>query len=225
MKLHKWVFIGIVIAMVLLNSCTSAFINEISRSEDFYLNNANPETAIVIGTEDVVLNDFVKTFYRKYSDYHKFAADYVNQFTVSLKNANVLARVEADTSFRWGPEIYYSYFANDKKTSDSIVIRQGADYLIRISGFEVSNHVQTNLIPGGSNNPPMYNTVEYCIVQSHFQVIDVKTHQTLLEFISTGKRSVVFFTYEAAFNIAFNSSIERAIEFLKTGKREFHKQD
>jgi len=221
MKSHKLIFIGIVSAMVLLGSCTTVFINEISRKQDFSFSDSNLKTAIVIGTEDVVLNDFIKTFYRNYSDYHKFVADYVGQFTGSLNNANILARVESDTSFRWGSEIYYSYFAKDKMTSDSVLIRYGANYLIRISGLEVSNRVQTSMIPGGSNTPPIYKTSEHCIVKARFQVFDLKTQQNVMEFITYGEGTVVLLTYQEAFNEAIKKSIAHAVEYLKSGKKEF----
>lgn len=221
MKSSGWFSVVIVLVMLFLCSCTTIFINEISREQDFSFNTLNLKTAIVIGTEDVVLNDFVKTFYKKYSDYHKFTADYVGQFTGSLKNANILARVESDTSFRWGSEIYYSYFAKDKITSDSVLIRSGANYLIRISGLEVSNRIQTSMIPGESNTPPIYKTSEHCIVKARFQVFDLKTQLNVMEFISYGEGTVVLLTYQEAFNEAIKNSIAHAVEYLKSGKKEF----
>ena len=90
-----------------------------------------------------------------------------------------------------------------------------------LSKFEISNRIVTSTVGGGPNSPPHTTSTEFCVVKSRFQIIDRESRKRVLEFESKGEAGVMLFAFEKALNNAMNNSIDNAVAYLKTGKKEF----
>jgi hypothetical protein len=63
---------------------------------------------------------------------------------------------------------------------------------------------------------------ESCVINSHFQIYDIKTRKKVLDFVSKGSSSVVFFAFEQAFITAMKNSIKNSMIYMKTGNIKFY---
>jgi hypothetical protein len=135
----------ILTALLLLPACTSIFINEISKSPDFNIHTENSKTALVAGLEGVQLNEFVKTFNKKYQKQNDYVVDYTKLFTNKLREERIFARVIADTSGKWNTIKSFAVVQGDFKAVDSLFNYCSADYLITISDFEISNRYEMHM--------------------------------------------------------------------------------
>lgn len=214
-------FTGILAVLLLLPACTSIFINEISKSPNFNLNTEHSKTALVAGLEGVQLNEFVKTFNKKYQKQNDFVVDYTKLFTAKLRSEKIFTQVKADTSGQWNIIKSFATVQDDFKAIDSLFNHSTEDYLICLSDLEISNRFQTVTVGGGPNMPPSTSSVEYCVIKARFQIFELKTRQKLMEFFATGESQVFLFAFESAFISAMNSSMYHALAYLKTGKKEF----
>ena len=135
----------------------------------------------------------------------------------------LFATVVADHNEDWRLTRSGSFAASDLKAIDSAFSSCKTDFLITVSDFEVANRIESSYTgPSGPNNMGgTSSSVEYCVIDARFTVFDVKSRKKMLEFTSRGEKSVVLFGFENAFNGAVDSSIEHAVEYLKTGKKEF----
>ena len=201
--------------MIFLFSCTAVFITEISRVENFNLKYVNKKTATVVALEDVRQGLFYNKFDGKYPQKNDFVANYTSQFAHKLKKAIIFSQVNLDTTHNWSVLKTGSISKKSFKLQDSLLKSCGSDYLICISEFEVSNHIQADKIGMA------YNTTEYCVVSAHFQILDVNSHYYMLDFISSGEGIVILSAYDSALEEAINSSVRHAVAFMKTGNKRF----
>lgn len=218
MRTSKWIVKGIIGVQILLSSCTSIYINEISKSPSF---NANSRTAIVVGIDGLILNEFIKTFDNKYRQKRDFINNYINSFSSKLQNEKIFVNVNADDSNQWNLIKSFAGAKDDFKTIDSLYNNCNADYIINISNFEISNRFQTSSTVGSPNIPGGTTSVEFCVIKARFQISDKITRKSILEFEAKGESSVFLFAFEKAFINAMENSIDHAIAYLKTGKKEF----
>ena len=220
MKKINWIITGVSLALLFLTSCSNTYIYEISKSHEFNLNPDNSKTAIIFGSEDIVIEEFVKTFNNNYKENRDFVNDYISLLSDKLQNEKVFAQAKPDLSNQWSTIRSYSSEKQDLVMIDSLH-NLNADYIINVSNFNISNRVVTRTNFGGSNMPASTSSTEYCIVKARFEISDRKTRKNILEFYSKGESTVFLFAFKAAFNNAMKNSIDHAVSYLKTGKKEF----
>lgn len=220
MNLSK-LLIGSLIIGQLLSSCTTLYISEISRTPNFTFNLNDSKSVLVVGNNDVSLNEFIKTFNKKYKDKREFVDDYKQSFSEKLRNGSIFTRVGMDKSSQWDSTKLFTFSQDQSKIVDSLILNSHVDYLLNISNLDISSRYQTVTSGGGLDVPMTTITTEICVVKSRIQIMDIKTRQIVLEFVSTGEGSVFLFAYVSALDGAISRSIDYAIEYLKTGKTKF----
>ncbi|MBP6759216.1 MAG: hypothetical protein KA133_08200 [Flavobacterium sp.] len=224
MKINKWLIAGIVGAQ-LLCSCEAIRISEISsyKSSEFVF--GSNKTALLVGDDDVLINEFTKTFSKKYKQKHDFVQQYDSLCAITLKRENIFGEIKHDKSFELVANDPLTFNQEQQKKVDSLFTNTTADYLIRISGHEITNSIQgshTMVMPMAGGGMAMGGgQSESCIVNSHFQIYDIKTRKKVLDFVSKGSGSVFFFAFEQALMDALNSSVKNSAVYLKTGKLKF----
>jgi hypothetical protein len=213
--------------LVILSACTKIFINEISKSPNLKFLESS-KTVLVVGTDGVALNEFIKTFNNRYKQKRDFINEYINSFGGKLSEGRVFTNVKSDTSTCWSLIKSFAGAKEDFNVIDSLFQRCSSDYILNISNFEVKNYTRTTTSSrpayGGSGGTVMTSSsTEFCVVLAQFQFIDKKTRKNLMEFRSTGESSVFLFAYDLALENAIKSSIDHAIAYLKTGQIEFRR--
>jgi hypothetical protein len=223
MKTCKWFVIGILFVQLFMASCTKIFIHEISRSPEFFLSPGSSKTAVIVGDDKIPLNDFVKTFDKIYDPQRLFVDDYISLFTDKLQQTFLFSAVRFDMSPQWARIKSTSGAKEDLAVVDYLYSTSNANYVINITSFDLTRRIDkgTPYDATTPNMPPSPYYKEYCIVKAHIQVIDVKTRKVVSEFESDGQSLVFLFTYKVALEKAMESSVEHAVAFLKTGKKEF----
>ncbi len=98
--------------------------------------------------------------------------------------------------------------------------------MIRISNHEITNSIQGSpgmpmAMSGGGMGMSGGTQSESCIINSHFQIYDIKSRKKILDFVSKGSGSVLFLAFEKALIDAMNSSVKNSAVYLKTGKLKF----
>ncbi|MBF4472292.1 MULTISPECIES: hypothetical protein [Flavobacterium] len=224
MKVSKWLM-GSVIAAQLLCSCDAVRISENSNYQDSQFVFGTDKTAILVGNDDVLINEFTKTFNKKYKKKHDFVSHYDSLCSVKLKEEKIFGEIKLDKSFESVSNDSMTLTMDQKKKIDSLFTNTTADYLIKINNHEVTNSIQGSvgapvLMAGGGMGMTSTQS-ESCIINSHFQIYDIKTRKKVLDFVSKGSGSVLFFAFEQAFTDAMNSSIKNSTVYLKTGKLKF----
>ena len=221
MKNSKTIIIGCISFFLFLNSCTKIYINEISRTPGFSIDMAKSKKFVVVASNELLLNEFYKTFNKKYSNNRAFVNDYLQQFELKANSQKVVSSLTSDKSENWDVIRSYTASLDNPKSIDALFNDCAADYIVYLSKFEISNRVDTHTTNTGPNSAPMTSSHEYCIVKVRYQIIDKNTRKRVLEFESKGEAGVMLFAFEKALNDATERSIEFAVSFLKTGQKEF----
>lgn len=225
MKVKKCLMAGIISIQLSLVSCEAVRISENANYNDSKFAFGTDKTAILVGNDDILISEFTKTFSKKYKKKHDFVTQYDSLCSIKLKQEKIFGEIIYDKSFEFVSNDPLALTQEQQKKIDSLFTNTTADYLIKINNHEVTNSIQGSVsapMPMGSGGMGMTSTQsESCIINSHFQIYDIKTRKKVLDFVSKGNGSVVFFAFEQAFIDAMNSSIKNSTIYLKTGKLKF----
>lgn len=225
MKIIKLLTV-LVLGVLSMSSCTAIRITEVRPYNSAEFMFGTDKSALVISSDEVAINEFTKTFSKKYKQKEDFIQQFNSLFAMTLKNENIFGRIKSDTSLEF---IYNDTFlANQEqqKKIDSLFINAGTDYLIRITSLEITNSIQGNpgmMMPmaGGGMGMTGGGQSESCIVNAHFQIYDIKTRKKVLDFVSKGSAGVGLFAFEQALTKAIDNSIKNSAIYLKTGNIKF----
>ena len=224
MEVSKWLIAGIVVAQLLV-SCEVVRISENSNYKDSKFVFGPNKTAVLFGDDTVLISEFSKTFNKKYKQKKDFVKQYDSLCAVTLKQENIFGDIKYDKSFEFISNDQVIVTQDQQKKVDSLFTNTSADYLIRIYDHEITNSIQGNPGMGMAMSGGMGMTAgtqsESCIIKSHFQIYDVKSRKKVLDFISKGNGSVMFFAFDKALTDAITSSIKNSAIYLKTGKLKF----
>ncbi len=224
MKINKWLIAGIVVAQ-LVCSCEAVRISEISNYKNSEFVFGSNKTALLVGDDDVLLNEFTKTFTKKYKQKHDFVQQYDSLMAITLKRENIFGEIKHDISFELVSNDPLTFTQEQQKKVDSLFTNTTADYLIRITGHEITNSIQGSPVMAmpmaGGGMGMSGGQSESCIVNSHFQIYDIKNRKKVLDYVSKGSGGVLFFAFEQALMDAINSSVKNSAVYLKTGKIKF----
>lgn len=210
-----------VVLFFLITSCTTVYINVISKNQDLNFNTNNLKTYTVVGMDGVSLIEFVKTFNKKYPQKRQFVNDFVKLFSTRLHEAGVSPMVRCDTSLQWNLIKSVAGSKEEYNVIDSLFTVCPTDYLISISNLEVTNRTQAYTTGGGVYMGTMTSSQEWCVINAQIQIIDRNTRKSVLEFRTSGQGSVFLFAFTNALEEAVNSAIKHSIAFLKTGQTKF----
>lgn len=215
-------------AQLLLISCAAIRINENSVYKESGFVFGSNKTAFLVGNNNVMVNEFTKTFKKRFKEKNDFVIAYDSLFALKLKEEQLYGEIKFDTSLDFLSNDSMTFTKEQQTKVDSLFINTTADYLINIKDQEVTNRIQGNvgmpMYSGGMNGGMtmgMGGQSESCVVKSHFQIYDVKTRKKVLDFVSIGSAGVVFLAFDKALVDAMNSSVKNAATYLKTGKIKF----
>lgn len=225
MEVNKWLMAGIVSAQ-LLCSCEAVRISENSNYQNSEFVFGADKTAIIVGNDNISINEFTKTFNKKYKQKQDFVKQYDSLCAIKMKQENIFGEIKHDKSFEFVSNDAMTFTQEQQKKVDSLFANTTADYLIRIYDHEITNSIQGSpgmpmAMAGGGMAMSTGTQSESCIINSHFQIYEIKSRKKVLDFVSKGNGSVVFFAFEQAFMDAMNSSIKNSATYLKTGKLKF----
>ncbi len=225
MKINNLLIVA-VISVQLLSSCTATRITEVKtyNSSEFLF--GTNKIALLVSSDEVMVNEFTKTFSKKYKQKEDFIQQFDSLFAIRLKNENIFGEVKYDKSLELVSNDTFTVNQEQQKKVDSLFTNTTADYLIRITDYEITNSIQGNpgmMMPmaGGGMGMTGGGQSESCIVNSHFQIYDIKTRKKVLDFVSKGSTSVGLFAFEQALINAIGNSIKNSTIYLKTGNIKF----
>lgn len=225
MKIN-YLLIAVVISVQLLSSCTATRISEVKpyNSSEFLF--GTNKTALLVSNDEVMVNEFTKTFSKKYKQKEDFIQQFDSLFAIKLKNENIFGDIKYDKSLELVSNDTFAVNKEQQKKIDSLFANTTADYLIRITNYEITNSIQGNpgmMMPmvGGGMGMSGGGQSESCVVNSHFQIYDIKTRKKVLDFVSKGIASVGLFAFEQALANAISNSIKNSAIYLKTGNIKF----
>jgi hypothetical protein len=226
MKLNKWLIAGILGVQLTICSCEAVRISETSNYQDSKFVFGPNKTAVLVGNDNVLVSEFTKTFNKKYNKKHDFVQQYDSLFSIKLKEEKIFGEIKYDKSLEFVSNDPLTFTQDQQKKVDSLFTNSKADYLVRIYDHEITNRIQgTSGMPMAMSNGGMGMSggthSESCIIKSHFQIYDIKSRKKVLDFVSKGDGTVLFFSFEQALTDAFNSSIKNSMIYLKTGKLKF----
>jgi hypothetical protein len=225
MKLNKWLLAGL-ISFQILSSCTAVRISEVKEYNKSEFTFGTNKTALLVSSDEVLLKEFTKTFGKKYKEKEDFIEEFDSLLVTTLKNESVFGTIKIEKSRDLVSNDSFIFNLEQQKKVDSLFTNATTDYLIRIVRYEITNSIQGNaamMMPmaGGGMGMMGGGQSESCIVNSHFQIYDIKSKKKVLDFVSKGSGSVVFFAFEPALNKAIDNSIKNAAIYLKTGNIKF----
>lgn len=225
MKINN-LLIAAVISVQLLSSCTATRITEVKpyNSSEFIF--GTNKTALLVSSDEVMVNEFTKTFSKKYKQKEDFIQQFDSLFVIRLKNENIFGEIKYDKSLELVSNDTFAVNQKQQKKVDSLFANTTADYLIRITRHEITNSIQGNpgmMMPmaGGGMGMTGGGQSESCIINSHFQIYDIKTRKKVLDYVSKGSAAVGLFAFEKALINAIDNSIKNSAIYLKTGNIKF----
>lgn len=225
MKINNFLIFA-VISVQLFSSCTATRISEVKpyNSSEFHF--GTNKTALLVSSDEVIVNEFTKTFSKKYKQKEDFVQQFDSLLVIKLKNENIFGNIKFDRSLELLSNDALVVNQNQQKKVDSLVANTTADYLIKITRHEITNSIQGNpgmMLPiaGGGMGMTGGGQSESCVVNSHFQVYDIKTRKKVLDFVSKGIAGVGLFAFEQALTNAISNSIKNSAIYLKTGNIKF----
>lgn len=225
MKINN-LLIAVVISVQLLSSCTATRISEVKlyNSSEFLF--GTNKTALLVSSNEVMVNEFTKTFSKKYKQKEDFIQQFDSLFAITLKKENIFGKIKYERSLELFSNDTFTVNQEQQKKVDSLFANTTADYLIRIIRHEITNSIQGNpgmMMPmaGGGMGMTGGGQSESCVVNSHFQIYDIKTRKKVLDFVSKGSAGVGLFAFEQALINAIGNSIKNSAIYLKTGNVKF----
>jgi hypothetical protein len=226
MKVNKWLMSGIVVVQLSLCSCEAVRISETSNYQDSKFAFGSNKTAVLVGNDNILVKEFTNTFNKNYNQKHDFVKQYAGLCMRKLKEENIFGDIKYDKSLEFVSNDPMTFTQDQQKKVDSLFTNSKADYLIRIYDHEITNRIQGSpgmsmAMPNGGMGMSAGTQSESCIINSHFQIYDIKSRKKVLDFVSKGNGSVLFFAFEQAFTDAMNSSVKNSMTYLKTGKLKF----
>ena len=222
MRINKCLIAGIVCVQLLV-SCQTVRITENSNYKDSSFTFGSNKTALLIGDDNVVISEFTKTFNKKYKQKHDFVMQYDSLCAIAFKQENIFREVKLDESIKLASSNVLIANEEQQEKVDSLFTNTSADYLIRITNYEIANSIQGHIgmTMGGGAGMMGSTQSESCIVKSHFQIYDVKSRKKVLDFESKGSAGVMLFAFEKALLGAMNNSIKNSAIYLQSGKLKF----
>ena len=225
MKTNILLIVG-VLSVLLLSSCTATRITEGKPYDSSEFLFGTNKTALLVSSHEVMINEFTKTFNKRYKQKEDFIQQFDSLFAIKLKSENIFGKVKFDKSLQSDSYDTFSVNPEQQKKVDSLFANTNADYLIRITDYEITNSIQGNpgmMMPmaGGGMGMTGGGQTESCVVNSHFQIYDVKSRKKVLDYISKGSAGVGLFAFEQALINAIDNSIKNSAIYLKTGKIKF----
>lgn len=228
MKKYKWLIASLIGVQLLLSSCASVRINENSNYNNSEFVFGPGKTAVLVGNDNVLVSEFTKTFKKRFKDKNDFVRQYDSLFAIKMKENKIFGEIKFDRSLDFLSNDSMIYTKEQHKKVDSLFTKTTADYFIKIDNHEVTNRIQGNasmpMYNGGMNGGMtmgMGGQSESCIVNTHFQIYDIRTRKKVLDFVSKGSASVIFLAFDKALVDAMNSSINNSAMYLLTGKVKF----
>ena len=225
MKINNLLIVA-VISVQLLSSCTATRITEVKpyNSSEFLF--GTDKTALLVSSDEVLVNEFTKTFSKKYKQKEDFIQQFDSLFENRLKNDNIFGKIIYDRSLELVSNDVFAVNQEQRKKVDYLFSNTTADYLIRITSHEITNSIQGNpgmMMPmaGGGMGMTGGSQSESCVVNSHFQIYDIKTRKKVLDFVSKGSAGVGLFAFEKALINAIANAINNSAIYLKTGNIKF----
>src|SRR5688572_20278312 len=163
MKIFKSIML--VLQVLLLSSCATVYVTEYSKAPGFNIKDQRLKSIAVTGFEPVIVNEFKKTFSKRFAQNQDFCTEFANKLKDQLKSAMIFATVVYDSSAEWKLTRPGSFAQSESKAFDSLFNFCKTDYLITVTDFEVSNRIATNYSPGfGANNVGSTTSTEYCVI-------------------------------------------------------------
>ncbi|NDP28873.1 MAG: hypothetical protein GZ087_15850 [Flavobacterium sp.] len=141
MKLSICLIAGMA-GVLLLCSCGATRISENSNYKDSEFVFGPSKTAVLVGNDQVLVNEFTKTFNKKYKQKHDFVTQYDSLCSTKLKEEKIFGQIQFDKSFEFVSNDPMTFNPEQQKKVDSLFTYATADYLIRISNHEVTNKMQ-----------------------------------------------------------------------------------
>jgi hypothetical protein len=214
---------GILAVLIIFPACTKIYINEISQSPGFNVKNENSKTAFMVSIDRVYVQGVSKAFDKKYNKNRDFVNDYAKIFTNRFEVEKIFSQVKTDTSSQWNLMKSLAVIPGDFTSVDSLFNHCNADYLICLSDFEVYNYFTKPVTQnfGNMNGPTFTSSQEFCVVQARIQIYNTKSRKIELEYLTKGEKKVILLQYQSALISAMNKSIDHAVAYMKTGKKDF----
>ncbi len=133
MKINKWLIAGIVGVQLLLSSCASVRISENSVYIDSNFIYGLNKTALLVGNDNVMVNEFTKTFKKRFKEKNDFVMQYDSLCALKFKEEQLFGEIKLDTSLDFISADSMLITQEQQKKVDSLFTNTKADYLIKIS--------------------------------------------------------------------------------------------
>ena len=225
MKFSKSLVLALFCALLFLWSCTVVRINENLNYASSGFSFGSNKTAIVVSSENIAVNEFSKTFQKRFKENSDFVQYHDSLISVKFKSRFVFGTITNDQPLSFVSDNLVILNKEQQNSIDSLFATTTADYLVRISEFEIANSIKGGA-PIFMGSPGSGMTIgggqsESCIVKAHYQVYEVKSRKKILDFVSKGSGGVLFFAFDKALRDAIANSVNNAATYLATGKSKF----
>lgn len=217
----------LIIFSVLLVSCMNKqiFIKPLSYDNLTFYSGFLENSFYVYVSPRVELLEFVNTFNNKFGSAESFSNHLRKEFEFRLS----LVFDETHQAEIVDPlhelDLYddENKFLNELK---STVRYNDIEYLIWIQNIAIKNDykytpgMMISAGPYGGMTSTGGSTSEDCIVEYRVKVIEVPAWKMVSDFLVTGKKNVVLFSFESTFLSAISNSIDNTIRYLTSGETE-----
>lgn len=172
-----------------------------------------PQTknVLVFATEDVLVNEFNKTFEKNFTDKKEFTTSYLNDFSQKARISDLFSNISVD--------VMNSTYSS-LNTAD-------VDYVICFSNFKISNRIEFrqngSMGVNGMGGMQTSTSIEYCVISVKVEIYDDVNDKEVLDFVVIGEESVFLFNFTKTLQKAKERSITHIINYLKSGTTEYEK--
>ena len=204
-----------------LSSCISSidYINNISKNGS--LINGSQKQIIIIGSGEVNIDSFEKTYTKNFDNDDHFKNSYLTDFINASKENDLYNNITVSENQEWDL-LNQGYNSSNNIKLDTLFNNAQEDYLIHFSDFRITNRVVHSYSHGFGPGAMMNNnSTEFCVVNLNVTIYDLKAKKEILSFVSTGESSVFMFDFTKTFLKAKERSIKHIINYLKDGKTTY----
>tara|TARA_B100000809_G_scaffold263627_1_gene317342 strand:+ start:24666 stop:25310 length:645 start_codon:yes stop_codon:yes gene_type:complete len=172
------------------------------------------KTILVIGLDNLHINDYQKTFDKNYSSKEEYIDNLTNVFYNKLNSSSIFNEVLVDTSDEWNHMSSLTSRESFDKI-DALFKKTKTDYVVCFSETTIEQKMKSNHI--GTEHPfdddDESTRSENVVVQTKVIVYDVNTSKPVLQYDVFGETSVMLFNYSYSLEEATSNMVDNAIKY------------
>ena len=212
--MKKTPFLLYTILFLVMSSCVSPqYVTNITTHGK--LENLDEKTVTIVGLDRIFIHDFQKTFNKNFKNNIDFSLQFSVALAASLYENNVFSEATAEVSQDWN---HMQTIASKKSylKVEALLNECKTDYIIFVDEFDIRQNVKIEKNNVSNTNMNSTSSTELIELKASVTVLNVKTHEPVIEFTIFAEDEIFFFAYSKSMIDVRTKLIKSMVSYLGT---------